>query len=78
MAVITPKVKVSKKGGFSIYNLGQRWPVTLYADQWEAVLAKKEALLKFIKENRAVAEKAQEASREAGTGTTDDTGRVTL
>src|SRR5207247_3372416 len=32
------KLKVSQKGALSVYWL-QRWPVTLYAEQWERLLA---------------------------------------
>ena len=44
--------KVSPKGALSIYGL-QRFPVTLYADQWAAILAKSPEILKFIEQNRA-------------------------
>jgi hypothetical protein len=46
----TMQAKVSDKGAVSIYGL-QRFPVTLYADQWLAILARKEQLLKFISDN---------------------------
>lgn len=45
--------KVSPKGALSIYGL-QRFPVTLYADQWAAILAKSPEILKFIEQNRSV------------------------
>ncbi len=42
--------KVSQKEALSIYGL-QRFPVTLYRNQWERLLAKKEDILGFIQEN---------------------------
>ena len=30
--------KVGKAGGCSVYGLGQRFPLTLYADGWEKLL----------------------------------------
>lgn len=49
-----PKVgmKVSAKGALSIYGV-QRFPVTLYAGQWEAILEKKDAIKAFIAANSA-------------------------
>lgn len=44
--------KVGTKGGVSIYGL-QRFPVTLYADQLEAVLDKADELRAFMKANRS-------------------------
>lgn len=44
-------IKVSEKGAVSIYGL-QRFPVTLYAEQWEALLAKAPSILSFIEANR--------------------------
>ena len=52
----TPKytisAKVSEKGAVSVYGL-QKFPVTLYADQWEAVMSRGAAISKFIADNRA-------------------------
>lgn len=44
-----PKVsfKVSEKGAISMYGL-QRFPVTLYASQWERVIANVPTLQAFI------------------------------
>lgn len=42
--------KVSAKGAVSVYGLG-RFPVTLYKEQWERVLAATESLTKFMAEN---------------------------
>jgi len=45
-------LKVSQKGGVSLYGLG-RWPVTLYAGQWELLLEKKEEITAFITANES-------------------------
>ena len=44
--------KVSEKGALSVYGLG-RFPVTLYKEQWERLLAKLDDLKKFIKDNES-------------------------
>lgn len=44
--------KVSQKGAVSAYGLG-RFPVTLYMEQWQRLLDKKDELLEFIIENEA-------------------------
>jgi len=44
-------MRVSEKGGVSIYGLG-RFPVTLYQEQWEKLLAHAEDIRAFIAENR--------------------------
>jgi hypothetical protein len=41
---------VSEKGGVSVYGLG-RFPVTLYKEQWEKLLAATEQIKIFIQEN---------------------------
>lgn len=43
----TGGIKVSAKGGVSVYGLG-RWPVTLYQSQWATLLGKAEAIKAFI------------------------------
>jgi hypothetical protein len=43
-------MKVSEKGGVSIYGLG-RFPVTLYKEQWEKLLDMSDDIRAFIKEN---------------------------
>ena len=43
-------LKVSEKGGLSVYGLG-RFPVTLYKEQWEKLLAMTEEIKAFIVEN---------------------------
>lgn len=45
-------LKVSSKGGVSLYGLG-RFPVTLYAEQWERVLALAPSIADFIAANKA-------------------------
>jgi hypothetical protein len=56
--LLTPKAaprglhfKVSEKGGLSVYGLQSRFPVTLYRDQWERLLAQREEMEKFIADN---------------------------
>jgi hypothetical protein len=44
-------LRVSEKGGVSVYGLG-RFPVTLYVEQWEKLLANSDAIRSFIAENR--------------------------
>lgn len=50
----SPKIafKVTQKGGISVYGL-QRFPVTLYKDQWTKLLGMKDDLEKFITDNAA-------------------------
>jgi uncharacterized small protein (DUF1192 family) len=45
-------LKVSEKGGLSVYGLG-RFPVTLYAQQWERLLDMAETIRTFLAENKA-------------------------
>jgi hypothetical protein len=47
----TIKLKVSDKGAVSAYGL-QRFPITLYSEQWTRLLAEKEAILTFIEANK--------------------------
>ena len=42
--------KVSEKGALSLYGLG-RFPVTLYASQWERLLEHAEAIKGFVAAN---------------------------
>ena len=46
----TTYLKVSDKGGVSLYGLG-RFPVTLYVEQWETVLAMADEIRAFIADN---------------------------
>ena len=45
-------MKVSEKGGVSIYGLG-RFPVTLYKEQWEKLLDMADDIRSFIQENHS-------------------------
>ncbi len=45
-------LKVSEKGAVSAYGMG-RFPVTLYAGQWETLLANAEQIKAFIQANKA-------------------------
>jgi hypothetical protein len=44
------RLKVSAKGGVSLYGMG-RWPTTLYRSQWETLLAHSDAIKSFIREH---------------------------
>jgi hypothetical protein len=44
-------LRVSEKGGVSVYGLG-RFPVTLYQEQWEKLLAHADEIRGFITDNR--------------------------
>ena len=44
-------LKVSEKGAMSVYGLG-RFPVTLYREQWEKLLAMSDEIKGFIAENK--------------------------
>ena len=43
-------LKVSEKGALSVYGLG-RFPVTLYREQWEKLLAMADEIRHFIQQN---------------------------
>ena len=43
-------IKVSEKGGVSVYGLG-RFPVTLYKEQWTRLLDMAEEIRAFIRDN---------------------------
>ena len=43
-------LRVSEKGALSVYGLG-RFPVTLYREQWDKLLAMADEIRKFIAEN---------------------------
>jgi hypothetical protein len=45
-------LKVSEKGGVSVYGLG-RFPVTLYKEQWTKLLAMADDIRAFIRDNDA-------------------------
>jgi len=44
--------KVGEKGGISVYGLG-RFPVTLYYEQWNRLLAASDKLKEFMEENKS-------------------------
>ncbi len=44
-------IKVSEKGAVSVYGLG-RFPVTLYREQWETLIAMNDQITAFIAENK--------------------------
>jgi len=43
-------MKVSAKGGLSLYGLG-RWPVTLYKEQWHSVIRLAPSIVEFMQKN---------------------------
>ncbi len=43
-------LKVSEKGAVSLYGVG-RFPVTLYKEQWAKILAMKDDIEAFIRDN---------------------------
>lgn len=47
-----PTLKVSDKGGISLYGIG-RFPVTLYKNQWTTVLNMADEIRGFIADNEA-------------------------
>ncbi len=51
-------LRVSEKGGVSVYGLG-RFPVTLYQEQWEKLLTHADEIRAFIAENRERLKKKQ-------------------
>lgn len=44
-------LKVSQKGAVSLYGMG-RFPVTLYAGQWEQLLGEAEKIKEFLEKNK--------------------------
>ncbi len=46
-------LKVSEKGALSLYGMG-RFPVTLYAGQWERLFAAKPEIEAFMKANASL------------------------
>ena len=48
----SPTLKVSIKGGVSLYGLG-RFPVTLYKEQWLKLLDQADDIRKFIDDHSA-------------------------
>ena len=46
------KMKVSEKGGLSVYGMG-RFPITLYKEQWLKLMDMSDAIRSFIEANDA-------------------------
>ena len=51
-------MKVSEKGGVSVYGLG-RFPVTLYMEQWTKLLDLADDIRSFIRENEGKLKKKE-------------------
>lgn len=51
-------MKVSEKGGVSVYGLG-RFPVTLYQEQWTKLLDLADDIRAFIRENEGKLKKKE-------------------
>jgi len=51
-------MKVSEKGGLSVYGLG-RFPVTLYQEQWVKLLDLADEIRTFIRENEGKLKKKE-------------------
>jgi hypothetical protein len=51
-------LKVSEKGALSVYGLG-RFPVTLYREQWEKLLAITDQIRQFIQDNTHLLKKKE-------------------
>ena len=51
-------LKVSEKGAVSVYGLG-RFPVTLYKEQWEKLLAMADEIRTFITQNESQLKKKE-------------------
>jgi hypothetical protein len=60
-------MRVSEKGGVSVYGLG-RFPVTLYQEQWEKLLAHADEIRRFISDNRDRLKKKPPGSAGATSG----------
>lgn len=56
-------LRVSEKGALSVYGLG-RFPVTLYREQWEKLLAMAEDIRRFIAENDHLLKKKEDRQLE--------------
>ena len=44
------RLKISEKGALSVYGLG-RFPVTLYKEQWQRLLAQADTLREFLEQH---------------------------
>ena len=56
-------LKVSEKGGVSVYGLG-RFPVTLYKEQWAKLLEMAEDIRTFIHEHDAELKTKEEKAKD--------------
>ena len=56
--------KVSEKGCISVYGLG-RWPVSLYASQWDRLIDFNQNITEFAQDNEAELTKRADASKAA-------------
>ena len=56
-------LKVSEKGGVSVYGLG-RFPVTLYKEQWTRLLDMADDIRSFLHEHDAELKTKEEKARE--------------
>jgi hypothetical protein len=56
-------LKVSEKGGVSVYGLG-RFPVTLYKEQWSKLLDMADDIRAFIKEHETELKAKEEKVKE--------------
>ena len=56
-------LKVSEKGGVSVYGLG-RFPVTLYKEQWTKLLDMADDIRKFISEHETELKAKEEKPKE--------------
>ena len=54
----TTSMKVSEKGGLSVYGLG-RFPVTLYQEQWLKLLDLADDIRAFIRDNEGKLKKKE-------------------
>lgn len=55
-------LKVAKSGAVSLYGMG-RFPVTLYASQWDKVLNEAEAIREFIQTNANLLSQGKDDAR---------------
>ena len=53
-------LKISEKGGLSVYGLG-RFPVTLYKEQWLRLLDMADAIRAFIDDNQSSLKSKEQA-----------------
>jgi hypothetical protein len=58
--------KVSEKGGLSVYGLNAKWPVTLYADQWDRLLGFADEIRRFKKAHNAELSHSKAESKAMG------------